>query len=130
MICALRSYKYGLFILNVHVHARVFCIILRFITKILLKSKRTTVKDIAERAGVSRGTVDRVLHDRGRVADDVKVKVQQAIEALEYKPNLVARSMATQKTFTIACLLPDPKDKKAFPRRDLNPGLVGENHIS
>ena len=75
-----------------------------------MKPKRITVKDIAEKAGVSRGTVDRVLHDRGRVAEGVKLKVQEAIEALEYKPNLVARSLATQKTYTIACLLPDPTE--------------------
>lgn len=85
-----------------------FILFLHPTTSIQLKSKRITVKDIAERAGVSRGTVDRVLHNRGRVADLVKLKVQQAIEALEYKPNLVARSLAIQKTFTIACLLPDP----------------------
>lgn len=75
-----------------------------------MKPKRITVKDIAEKAGVSRGTVDRVLHDRGRVSESVTIKVQQAIEALQYKPNLVARSLATQKTYTIACLLPDPTE--------------------
>jgi len=75
-----------------------------------VQPKRITVKDIAEKAGVSRGTVDRVLHNRGRVSEDVAIKVQRAIEALKYKPNLVARSLATQKTFTIACLLPDPTE--------------------
>lgn len=75
-----------------------------------LKSKRVTVKDIANRAGVSRGTVDRVIHGRGRVAADVVAKVNAAIEDLDYKPNLVARSLATQKTYTIATLLPFPKE--------------------
>lgn len=75
-----------------------------------MQPKRITVKDIAEKAGVSRGTVDRVLHNRGRVSEDVTIKVQNAIEALKYKPNLVARSLATQKTYTIACLLPDPTE--------------------
>lgn len=75
---------------------------------ILLKSKRVTVKDIADRAGVSRGTVDRVIHQRGRVANDVEAKVKAAIEELDYKPNLVARSLATQRTYNIATLLPLP----------------------
>ncbi len=77
---------------------------------IILKPKRITVKDIAQRAGVSRGTVDRVIHDRGRVADDVRIKVKQAIEILGYRPNLVARSLASQKTYVIATLLPYPTE--------------------
>jgi len=75
-----------------------------------LSSKRVTIKDVADKAGVSRGTVDRVLHDRGKVAEAVEARVREAAKLLDYKPNLVARSLAIQKTYVIATLLPDPTE--------------------
>ncbi|MCJ8163809.1 substrate-binding domain-containing protein [Pontibacter sp. E15-1] len=66
------------------------------------------IKDIAEKANVSTGTVDRVLHDRGRVAEDVRRRVLRIAEELNYKPNLLARALVTNKTYTLAALLPDP----------------------
>jgi LacI family transcriptional regulator len=66
------------------------------------------IKDIAEKANVSTGTVDRVLHNRGRVADDVRQRVLEIADALNYKPNLLARALVSNKTYRIAALIPDP----------------------
>jgi LacI family transcriptional regulator len=66
------------------------------------------IKDIAERAKVSTGTVDRVLHDRGRVAEDVRQRVLRIAEELNYKPNLLARALVSNKSYRIAALVPDP----------------------
>lgn len=74
-----------------------------------MAKKRITVKDVAQYAGVSRGTVDRVLHDRGEVAPHVIAKVNHAVDHLGYRPNLVARSLATQKSYRIATVLPQAK---------------------
>ncbi len=71
--------------------------------------KRITIKDVAEEARVSRGTVDRVIHRRGKVAPDVKAKVEKALKTLGYSPNMVARALAKNKIYHIATLLPDPK---------------------
>lgn len=49
-----------------------------------------TIKQIAKLAGVSIGTVDRVLHERGGLAPDTKARVQAAIEELGYVPNQTA----------------------------------------
>ncbi|PRY01034.1 LacI family transcriptional regulator [Pontibacter ummariensis] len=66
------------------------------------------IKDIAERANVSNGTVDRVLHNRGRVAEDVRQRVLKIAQQLNYKPNLLARALSSTKVFHIAVLAPDP----------------------
>ena len=47
--------------------------------------KRVRIKDIADKAGVSTGTVDRVLHDRGRVAPNVKKRVLEVVDELGYE---------------------------------------------
>ncbi len=56
-----------------------------------------TIHEIAKRAGVSIGTVDRVLHNRGRVKEDTKLKIEKAMDDLGYKPNKVAQGLAVRK---------------------------------
>ena len=56
-----------------------------------------TIKQIAEMCGVSRGTVDRVLNNRGRVSEETARKVTEAVEALGYKPNAFGKALAMQK---------------------------------
>ena len=56
---------------------------------------RATIKMIAERAGVSIGTVDRVLHDRPYVKEEVRRRVLEVMEELDYQPNRVASALAT-----------------------------------
>ena len=68
--------------------------------------KRVRIKDIAEKAGVSTGTVDRVLHKRGKVASDVKKRVLEVIEELGYERNLIASALAYNKAVRVATLLP------------------------
>ena len=52
------------------------------------------IKDIAERAGVSVGTVDRVLHNRPNVSKVALEKVNKALEEMDYKPNVYASALA------------------------------------
>ena len=59
---------------------------------------RATIKMIAEKAGVSIGTVDRVLHDRPYVKAEVKERVLQVMEELEYRPNRMASALAMSGT--------------------------------
>ncbi len=67
-----------------------------------------TIKDIARIAGVSTGTVDRVIHERGNVAVEVRNRVQQVMRELGYQPNIMARSLANnRKSLRIAAILPD-----------------------
>jgi LacI family transcriptional regulator len=64
------------------------------------------IKDIAKMAGVSQGTVDRVLHKRGNVSSDALAKVNAVLEKIHYRPNLIARSLGKGKSVRISVLLP------------------------
>jgi LacI family transcriptional regulator len=73
-----------------------------------MKNNSVRIKDIAEKAGVSVGTVDRVLHNRGKVAPEVEGRVLRILKELNYEPNLIARALGSNKTYRIAALIPDP----------------------
>ncbi len=84
--------------------------ILRYLSGYFAKKKkvnqRTRIKDIALRAGVSTGTVDRVLHDRGKVAPEVKQRVLDVMEELGFERNVIASALAYNRTWRIATLMP------------------------
>jgi len=66
-----------------------------------------TIKDVAERAGVSPMTVSRVLNNMGNVKPSTRERVQQAIDELGYVPSGVAKSLRSKRTHTLALLVPD-----------------------
>ena len=68
--------------------------------------KNYRIKDIATMAGVSAGTVDRVLHNRGRVSEEALKKVKKALKKIDYQPNLIARSLASKKICRIMAVMP------------------------
>lgn len=65
------------------------------------------IKDIAIKANVSTGTVDRVLHNRGNVNEKVREKVLKIISEMKYEPNFIARALGSNKTYHLAALIPD-----------------------
>lgn len=67
-------------------------------------NKIVTINDVAEAAGVGKGTVDRVLHNRGRVSDETREKVLKCIKDLGYKPNVAARMLAKRNVYRIAVI--------------------------
>jgi len=68
-------------------------------------AKRLTIIDVARAAGVSVGTVSRVLNGNAKVRDILRDKVQAAIKDLGYAPNAVAQSMRIKSTHTIGCVI-------------------------
>lgn len=66
-----------------------------------------SISDVAKRAGVGVGTVSRVLNGTGYVADKTREKVEKAIKDLHYVPNELARNLTTQRSHTIAVIVPD-----------------------
>lgn len=69
--------------------------------------KRITIYDVAKEASVSLATVSRVINGSEVVREDTRMKVQEAIEKLGYKPNAIAQGLALQKTTTIAFVIPE-----------------------
>jgi LacI family transcriptional regulator len=72
------------------------------------------IKDIAEKANVSVGTVDRVLHNRGEVAQETKDLINKIVQELGYKPNIIASTLAQKRSFSFAILLPLGLDKNDY----------------
>lgn len=84
---------------------------------------KVTIKEIAEKAGVHRATVDKVLHNRAGVSDEVRQKVQDIINELEYTPNPVGRMLQKQgHEFRIAAVLADV-DAMPFLKQGIEDGV-------
>lgn len=66
-------------------------------------AEKIRIKDIAERAGVSVGTVDRVLHDRPNVSKPAREKVEQALKEMNYQPNMYASARHTTSHIPSTC---------------------------
>jgi LacI family transcriptional regulator len=69
--------------------------------------RTTTIKDIAERAGVSIATVSYVINESRPVSPELTARVVEAIEELGYSPNEIARSLRQKRTNTIGLVVPD-----------------------
>lgn len=67
---------------------------------------KITIKDIAQRAGVSVGTVDRVLHNRPNVSEIALAKVKEVLKEINYKPNVYASALAANRHCTFYIIMP------------------------
>ncbi|TLS39084.1 catabolite control protein A [Pseudalkalibacillus caeni] len=67
----------------------------------------TTIYDVAKEASVSMATVSRVVNGNPNVKPATRKKVLEAIERLGYRPNAVARGLASKKTTTVGVIIPD-----------------------
>ncbi|WP_245575906.1 LacI family DNA-binding transcriptional regulator [Alicyclobacillus contaminans] len=69
-----------------------------------------TIRDVAERAGVSPATVSRVLNKPEMVEEETKERVREAMDALNFQPNALARGLSTQRFDTIGLVVPGITD--------------------
>jgi len=86
------------------------------------ENKSIRIKDIAEMAGVSVATVDRVLHQRGKISRESLEKVMKAMKQTGYKLNLIASTLGSNKLYRIAVLSPDPEHDDFW--RQSNSGII------
>lgn len=85
--------------------------------------KKVTIHDVAELAGVSIKTVSRVVNNESAVRENTKIKVSEAIKALNYKPNLSARNLRGTQTFIFGLLY---DNANAYYVVDMQNGLLSE----
>lgn len=71
--------------------------------------RQPTIRDVAERSGVSIGTVSRFLNGTQVKRTNAEL-IKQAVEELGYKPNIAARSMVTGRTYTVGILVPSMRN--------------------
>jgi DNA-binding LacI/PurR family transcriptional regulator len=69
--------------------------------------KRPTIWEVAERAGVSHQTVSRFLRNDSGMKPATRARIERAVTELDYRPNLMARSMRTQQSHRITIVLPE-----------------------
>ncbi|WP_025730576.1 catabolite control protein A [Atopobacter phocae] len=72
-----------------------------------MEKQTITIYDVAREAGVSMATVSRVVNANANVKPATRKKVLEVIDRLDYRPNAVARGLASKKTTTIGVLIPD-----------------------
>ncbi|POH57062.1 LacI family DNA-binding transcriptional regulator [Arthrobacter glacialis] len=72
------------------------------------RKKRSTILDVATVAGISRGTVSRVLNGEPYVSDEARVAVNKAIKEVGYVPNMAARNLVRQRSQAVGLLIHEP----------------------
>jgi len=87
------------------------------------------VKEIARRANVSIATVDRVLNNRSGVSEKTKQKINEIIKELDYKPNILARRLASSKTMNLYTLIPEVSEETDYWTVPLQGIIQAENEI-
>lgn len=75
-----------------------------------MTKNNVTIVTVAKKSGVSKSTVSRVLSNTGRISETTKKKVLDVIAELGYKPNSIAQSLASSKTYNIGVLMPNTSE--------------------
>ncbi|BAS25937.1 LacI family DNA-binding transcriptional regulator [Limnochorda pilosa] len=75
--------------------------------------RRATIKDIAERAGVSTAAVSKALNGKPDVSETTRARVWEAARALDYQPNSLARGLVSRRTGTVGLFFLD-RDTRGF----------------
>ncbi len=78
------------------------------------KQNKITIHDIARKAKVSAGTVDRVIHNRPGVSEQTRKEVLKFISLLDYQPDILARALVSKKSIKIAAIYPGLSSGKIF----------------
>lgn len=69
--------------------------------------KKVRIIDIAKMAGVSKGTVDRVMHNRGNVSDTARKSIEKVLEQVNYKTNIHVSSISLKRSYKIVVTTPE-----------------------
>ena len=91
----------------------------------MIEKKTIKLEDVAKAAGVSKTTVSRVLNHRGYLSDKTIKKVHEAMDALNYRPNVVARQLFKQRTKLVALVFPTVNDPFFAELEGLIPWITG-----
>lgn len=70
-------------------------------------AQRVTMADVAREAGVSLMTVSRALNDKDGISDETRIRIQEVVARLGYRPSGIARGLVTKRTGTLGLVVPD-----------------------
>lgn len=91
------------------------------------KNRSVTLADVARAAGVSAKTVSRVINHNDYVSQETREQIERAIKALGYRPNRMARSLASNRSFIIGLTMPDVTNP-FFPEIMRGAEMVAQQH--
>jgi len=94
---------------------------------------RIRIKDIAQIANVSVGTVDRVIHNRGEVSEATRKKIRSLLEEYNYQPDILASSLALKKPLRLAVVMPGVANEHSFwnlPRSGIKKAMEELSHYN
>lgn len=74
------------------------------------ENRKIQLDDIARDLGLSKSTVSRAISGKGRISQETTARVQEYIRIHDYRPNLIARSLAESKSYNIGVVLPTDSD--------------------
>jgi DNA-binding LacI/PurR family transcriptional regulator len=77
--------------------------------------KAETLDDIARACGLSKTTISRAISGKGRISEATKERVKNYIQTHGYRPNSIARGLATSKTFNIGITMPEDTSREEIP---------------
>jgi LacI family transcriptional regulator len=89
-----------------------------------------TVRDVAQLAGVSPGTVSKALNGRGQLRAETRLRVQSAAEKLGFQPNLLAKSLIEGRTYTVGVLTTDSFGRFTLPLMEGIEDSLGAGKVS
>lgn len=89
-----------------------------------------TIKDIAKKANVSEGTIDRVLHNRGGVSKKTASKIKKILEDHNFSVNPVASALAMKNKYRVATLIPEHNEADLFWKSPYLGILKGANDVN
>ena len=69
--------------------------------------RKIRIKDIAQMAGVSVGTVDRILHNRGNVSESARIAVETVLKKVDYKPNIHISGLSLKRKYKVVITTPN-----------------------
>ncbi|MCR5558363.1 MAG: LacI family transcriptional regulator [Butyrivibrio sp.] len=72
-----------------------------------MSDEKITIEDVAKALGISKTTVSRAISGKGRVGSETREKVMEFIEKHNYRPNVSAKALASQRTYNIGVVWPD-----------------------
>lgn len=99
--------------------------------KIDMKQKGISIKDIAEKAGVSVATVSRVINKNGRFSKQTEQRVLNIIEEYDYRPNELARGLRVDKAQVVGVIVPDITNEFfAYIAREIESELLKNGYMA
>jgi LacI family transcriptional regulator len=94
------------------------------------RPRAATIRDVATLAGVSVGTASKALNGRGSLRAETVARVRQAAEQLDFRPNQAARSLHTDRTYTVGMITTDTIGRFSIPLLIGAEDILGAGQVS